>query len=246
VVTPEVNDGPLNVVLEEGPWDLTTIESGAPVQTDGERLQVGAWVIELADAALWEPQPDWEALRARRAAIEAQLPALRATCVDRARVESLLAVLDSATRANGPRAAIPTAVWMALDALKAGWTGYGDQLREGAAQLAGLGPGLTPGGDDFLCGAMLWAWLAHPRPGAVCRAIAQTAAPRTTTLSAALLRAAAQGECGACWHALFNALTGGHDAKIAEAAQQVLIRGATSGADALAGFLWAGTLICVH
>ena len=36
--------------------------------------------------------------------------------------------------------------------------------------------------------------------------IAEAAAPRTTTLSAAYLRAAARGECSAYWHSTFEAL----------------------------------------
>jgi hypothetical protein len=100
---------------------------------------------------------------------------------------------------------------------------------------------LTPGGDDFLCGAMLWAWLAHSRPGSLCHAIARSAAPRTTTLSAAFLWAAARGECSAAWHRLLEALAEGNGVGIAQAGQGVLARGATSGADTLAGFLWAGT-----
>jgi hypothetical protein len=133
-----------------------------------------------------------------------------------------------------------------VDAVKAGWAGDVGRLREGAAQLAGLGGGLTPGGDDFLCGAMLSAWLAHPRPGSLCRVIAETSASRTTTLSAALLWAAAEGECSAAWHALLDALAQGDDAGMNKAAQEVLIHGATSGADAMAGFLWAGTRISVR
>ena len=113
-------------------------------------------------------------------------------------------------------------------------------LETGAAQLAGLGGGLTPAGDDFLTGVMLWAWLAHPSPRSQCRLLVKAAAPRTTTLSAAFLQAAARGECGVAWHVLLAALSEGGDAELATAVQDVLSHGATSGADALAGFLWTG------
>ena len=126
----------------------------------------------------------------------------------------------------------------ALPLLRAGWAGDLSLLREGAAQLAGLGAGLTPAGDDFLCGLMLWAWLAHPDPEALCRVVVEAAAPRTTTLSAALLRAAGRGECSAAWHRLLAALATGDEGRILAATQRVLAHGATSGAAALAGFLW--------
>jgi hypothetical protein len=99
---------------------------------------------------------------------------------------------------------------------------------------------LTPAGDDFLAGAMLWGWLAHPTPDFLCRLVIEAAVPRITTLSAAFLRAAARGECSAAWHALLAALSRGSDEEVARAARDVLALGATSGADTLAGFLWAG------
>jgi len=84
-------------------------------------------------------------------------------------------------------------------------------------------------------------WLAHPTPRSLCRALVEAAAPRTTTLSAAFLRAAAQGEWSAAWHVLLAALNEGTEVEITAAVQDVLAHGATSGADALAGFLWIGS-----
>lgn len=61
------------------------------------------------------------------------------------------------------------------------------------ANLAGRGPGLTPYGDDLLAGyvagRVLWGLDDLPAV-----AIAETAARRTTSLSATLLRHAARGE----------------------------------------------------
>jgi hypothetical protein len=97
-------------------------------------------------------------------------------------------------------------------------------------------------------GAMVWAWLTHPTPEALCQALAETAAPRTTALSAAFLRAAARGECHADWHTLLAALSAGPDAaetvNISMAVQHILSHGATSGADGLAGFLYLSRGTC--
>jgi len=243
LVTPEIGNGPLNIVVDEGAWDLSTIEPGMRVQADGERVQVGGLTVDLSEAVVWEPRPDWTVLRTHRDGVAAQLPTLSAFCLEHDRGKSLLALLGEGFREDRPREVVLGAAQSGLDALELGWGGNPAQLREGAGQLAGLGGGLTPAGDDLLCGAMLWAWAAHPRPASLCRVIAETAAPRTTTLSAAFLQAAAQGECGAAWHALFYALAQGDDASVVLAARNVLAQGATSGADALAGFLWAGTRI---
>jgi hypothetical protein len=122
--------------------------------------------------------------------------------------------------------------------LKVGWRGDQDALVEGGASLAGLGDGLTPAGDDFLAGVMLWAWLAHPAPEQFCSTLAQAAVPRTTILSSAFLRTVARGQCSADWHRLFAALAEGRSAEIACAARQVLAHGASSGLDAVIGFLY--------
>jgi hypothetical protein len=117
-------------------------------------------------------------------------------------------------------------------------------LQDGGKLLAGLGGGLTPAGDDFLTGVMLWAWLTHLEPQGFCRRLFEASAARTTMLSAAFLRSAAEGECSAAWHDLLAALDGGPEQQLAEAVASVLSFGHTSGADALAGFVgmgWAST-----
>ena len=112
-------------------------------------------------------------------------------------------------------------------------------LEEAVTALAGWGPGLTPSGDDFLAGLMLSLWAREgeaARP--LCVRIAAAAAPRTTRLSGAFLRAAAEGLADERWHALLHTLATGPEAAIARTAQAVLAFGASSGLDMLTGFLW--------
>jgi hypothetical protein len=140
---------------------------------------------------------------------------------------------------------VATALESAED-LREGWQGNPIPLQMGASRLAGLGGGLTPAADDFLCGVMLWAWLAHPSPPSLCHLLLEAAAGRTTALSAAFLRAAARGECSAAWHRLLAELAGWRgDQPTADARERleqsvgdVLSFGSTSGGDTLAGFLW--------
>lgn len=127
--------------------------------------------------------------------------------------------------------AIGDALRQALDSIAAGdWPA----CRVAVERLAGRGEGLTPTGDDVLIGIMygLWVWDARadwsPR-------MADTAAPRTTTLSAAFLRAAAAGEAVWQWHDLANGRPG--------AAGRILAIGHRSGADTWTGFVRARTVL---
>jgi len=69
----------------------------------------------------------------------------------------------------------------------------GPRLRPDPDRLAGRGPGLTPAGDDILCGYVAGLFLFHDRRDEAAE-IAVRAALRTTRLSATLLRHAALGE----------------------------------------------------
>jgi hypothetical protein len=135
---------------------------------------------------------------------------------------------------------IGSAVAETVGLLSLGWEGDGTQLRIAASRLAGLGGGLTPSGDDFLVGVMIWAWLAHPMPERVCHPLLEASDLRTTALSGALLRAAARGECSLSWHHLLSALQGRPKDELVAAVRNVLRYGHTSGADALAGLIWTG------
>ncbi len=91
------------------------------------------------------------------------------------------------------------------------------EVREAARGLAGRGIGLTPSGDDVLVGVLYALWVWYPER-TLLAAIVGSAAPHTTTLSAAFLHAAAAGEAGHPWHrlaagdgsALANILATGH------------------------------------
>jgi hypothetical protein len=81
----------------------------------------------------------------------------------------------------------------ALDAIER-WL-VGNALADEAAMLIGLGPGLTPSGDDFLGGVMLALHHAHRAPQA--RGLWRWLEPRlssTSAISGAHLAAAAAGE----------------------------------------------------
>jgi len=250
LVLPKAGDGPFNVVVDEQSGTFGAIQPGMPAILGRRRVRVGGLEIALESASVWEPCPDWGWLRGHKDAFARRLSLVQAFAQQHAPEGSFLLLVSDRTgkhtsslqgEPGGSASDVAHAVAQkVLVMLQAGWKGDAALLRTGAAQLAGLGNGLTPAGDDFLGGAMLWAWLAHPTPRSLCRVLAEAAAPRTTALSAAFLRAAARGECSAAWHVLLAALCQGTDAEVASSVQGILSHGATSGADALAGFLWAG------
>ncbi len=219
------------------------------VEASRDRLLIGPVEVVLSGAGVWEPRPDWARLRAQRPEIERQLPRLLSLAAPRSPAGSLLSLLTpdppaAHTRAplGGRDARVPPLLARfrrALPDLRAGWGGDREALARGVREVAGLGRGLTPAGDDFLLGSLARAWLTHPDPASFGRVVMENAAGRTTTLAVSLLQAAAGGEFNAPWHRLLDALALGDDKPLAQAVQSILAYGATSGADGLAGFLLA-------
>jgi hypothetical protein len=221
VVRHDVPDGPYTVRLDRSaPLDLRTIAT-APL-------------LDVASARRWSVAP-----------------VTRREAVDGTELRRRLAVLE----VIGERAAGPRRGWSEVispDDLRALETAlaaedHGDGARV-AARIAGLGPGLTPSGDDLLAGALAfhaWAEAAgHAGIGAGFRAaVSEAAVPRTTRLAGQLLRAAACGQVTAPVGALLSSIfrrAGTFPPDLAP----VLAIGETSGADMLAGIRLAGRAQC--
>jgi len=153
----------------------------------GERV-----ALDIAAAQLWAPAP-------LAPGAEPDLRALHAAARERVPREGLgCLVIDQHNSLSGH--AQP-----ALDAIER-WL-VGNALDDEAQALIGLGPGLTPSGDDYLGGVLialqrlgreaqargLWRWL-EPRLG------------RTSAISGAHLAAAAAGEGHEALHHCLQAL----------------------------------------
>jgi len=74
-------------------------------------------------------------------------------------------------------------------------------------RLLGVGPGLTPSGDDVLAGVLVAAWSFGLAAGHLRTAVLDAAPAGTTDLSAALLRCAGRGESIPQVNALVRALS---------------------------------------
>jgi len=121
----------------------------------------------------------------------------------------------------------------ALEALER-WL-IGNALDDEAQMLIGLGPGLTPSGDDYLGGLLIALNALERRPQA--RALWRWLEPRlkrTSAISAAHVAAAAEGEGHEALHACLEALAS-RSADWTQTLDRVANVGHVSGWDALAG-----------
>ncbi len=191
-----------------------SISLQSPISIFLNHLTLGNLTINTAAAKLWSPRPNWEVLHAKRDNILNQLSFLPTTrpLLPNSLVSSLSHALANADLCSSLNA---------------------------AQKLAGLGQGLTPAGDDSILGTIYAAWIIHsPEVASVlAEEVANTAAPLTTSLSAAWLRSAGRGGAGILWHEFFDALISSDPARIQEAMDKILDVGETSGADALVGFI---------
>jgi hypothetical protein len=218
---PEVGRGPFAVTVPGSPGLFNTLAPGQPASADAHRVTVGPWQILLDNAPVWEP--------ALPLAGHAFKPEFILTLTkpyldwpnfyDNTPVNRHMAAL---ARQSADQLAQALAIGNKPAAIAA------------ALQLAGLGHGLTPAGDDFLLGALAALWFAGRADN--CPPLAQAAAAKTTALSAAFLQAADRGEFMEPWHILAQTWAAQNTAASQAALDQIARFGASSGRDALAGF----------
>ena len=195
-------------------------------------------------------RPDWEGLRARRRCF---VEALRDHWSARALTPAPLPKGEGSNPVGGgalslgERAGVRVRE-LATPLLRALVIRSAAAVHGAARDLAGLGEGSTPAGDDYLVGVMyaLRALLPAGQAGPLCAAIAEAATPMTTRLSGAWLQRASGGEAIPTWSFFLSSLAqGNHNATLA-ATERVLALGHTSGRAALAGFLDVCELLGDH
>jgi hypothetical protein len=118
---------------------------------------------------------------------------------------------------------------------------------EGAAdlvrRLVGVGPGLTPAGDDVLAGLLVGLWSFGQRAEPLRLTVLAGLAAGTTDLSAALLRCAARGESIPEVNQLLRTMSGSAWQGRLDHARDDLVRvGHTSGTALATGVLAAATM----
>jgi hypothetical protein len=236
--------GPLNALyatVDPVSWLDRGLAPGVEVRSDGDRLDVDdRFAFDFATADVWQPPA---APLTANASLRAGVQLLAAAARQRSPggLGALLwlsaNVLDHVARgARDPllRAAIPPVAalrgWLAL--VLAGV----DAPLPAIGSLIGLGPGLTPSGDDFLCGTM--AALHYLGRADVASRLAATVSPwlsKTNLISAAYLRCASAGDASSVLFDVLDCLPAANGALLAQRLDAVDRVGHTSGWDCLAG-----------
>jgi hypothetical protein len=230
LVSIDIGPNPLAVVLPRLHFpDFITIDSPVTftpsLRSSPLRVAVGQLTIDLTTAVVWQPVPAWH---------------------NRLDLELIGTIVS-----NHPdfRPAVP--LDLAGQMQQALCSHDQDRIAQTAGQLAGLGPGLTPAGDDFLVGVLYavirnrYSVIRYPITDYrlpitdYCSLITTAAVPRTTRLSANLLEAAGRGEASEAWHELLAVQTSGVFDAYYSAISRILRTGHSSGSDALLGFLMA-------
>ena len=110
-------------------------------------------------------------------------------------------------------------------------------LEDAALDLVGMGPGLTPSGDDALAG-IVFALRAAGGPDAESLTSRAAEAGETGTISRGFLRWAARGQALEPAHELLISAASGDSERASRAARRTAAVGETSGADFLLGLRW--------
>lgn len=236
-----------SVVIDEL---LSNLEPGMEVCVGNDRLVIPAcnFSFHLSDIPLWEPRPDVTVYRWNSETVAHHTRLLTQLLVKKQHQDGLALLAGSLLRDMQPqetplsRMAMPKLLLLA----QASWRQNIAVVEEATRGLAGLGPGLTPSGDDVLGGFAAIMTLLSTQLSAdsisrkhIASTIAEVAKPLTTKLSAVLLQYASRGEISEPFGKLLLSLNlpAEEFESVHKAADRVLAFGASSGGDTLLGML---------
>lgn len=208
------------------------------------RITNAGITVDLSGAAVWRGAVAAVSMDPGGAAIAVALHELRATLVERAPERGFGPLLAApASARSSVERAFATRLSHTLPMLARATERHDVTAVAGAAaRLVGLGPGLTPSGDDFIAGYLA---ALRSRAGfesgidAMLRSLADSLAPlvlRTNAISRQMLSDAAQGRFAERLVDVTVAISGAGD--VVEATARALASGHSSGADTLCGLLF--------
>lgn len=245
LATKELDDAPWTIRAESSGWGGLAVQAGDPVTMDSRQLSIGA---DGGPTVLLPGAREWFAKRVELAGLAAADFQLRAEAIasalDARGVRG--GILEGSTERNDFEEGVAAGLQTGRDCLVAAIrSGDADRIGEAALQLLGLGPGLTPAGDDFLCGLALLASQPGGRLGAAREVLSDVVtrnAERTTELSWTTLQETLRGRAREALLELLSQLFRGKAEDHAGLARQLRVPldrvigiGHTSGTDILCG-----------
>jgi hypothetical protein len=241
--------GPLNATVHTVDWQRLARTLPAPgdaADFGSQEVRFGSVVVRTAGALAWSPAAPPAIRKEASERLAHALDTLHALVHERAPDGGLFRTTLALAPHDGSDPAVARLRRVA-DPRIAAFSAWMRRRLGGSAggpapvNLLGLGPGLTPSGDDLLGGALI-ALRAAGRADAAQDLdweIASEAAGATTPLSCAFLRAAAEGMGCAPLHSAIAALLENDAEALAGHVMELGRIGHTSGWDALAGVVLA-------
>jgi len=212
ILTSDASRLPLGAILHRPSTDRPLISSRGPLHAFlGEgRITVGPLTVRAS--GWWDPRP--------------RLPSVHPALLPEGMRELRATVSE---RMHSPVRDVPVKLCGQLGALRAALRRNDVTSALRAAQrMIGLGPGLTPAGDDLLCGMLAGlTLLGHPQADRIGAGILALAPGRTTDLSLSLLRHATLGQVNSELGSVIQALAG--TGRLPGALQRLFAVGHTSG-----------------
>ncbi len=212
ILTSDASRLPLGAILHRQSTDRPLISTRGPLHAMvGEgRITVGPLTVRAS--GWWDPRP--------------RLPSPTPALLPEGMRELRSTVSE---RMHSPIRDVPVELCAQLGALRAALRRNDVTSALRAAQrMIGLGPGLTPAGDDLLCGMLAGlTLLGHPQASRIGAGILALAPGRTTDLSLALLRHATLGQVNSELGSVIQALAG--TGRLPGALQRLFAVGHTSG-----------------
>ena len=236
IASRDLDNAPNTLIVDSAGFGATGIDPGDRVDVTGSAIAIDMRIgIRLDRATAWNPA--LPAYPADDATLCGNLATVR-------RQIGRLSLGELASRGGAPSAlACSTAATLERQSeLLCAALCHGNLAAASAhgRAMIGMGPGLTPSGDDFLVGMFAVLHL----PGSPCRDARRVCVPvlagverRTHAISVAALKAAAQGRVRASIQSLLRELMDGSPAGLAASLSAVLAIGSTSGSDIAAGIV---------
>jgi len=258
IVPREVGRGPLNITVD-GDFRLLScsVASGDPVNVEADRIRIGSNVsLSLASTQVYDPPTSFLRPIRDREAIHGNISLARRTALVGGRFTGMGSLLNCVRGGSlvPSRPGLNLYSSEALFPLRALLRGLAQEkprrVRAAATEVAGLGVGLTPSGDDLIAGLLLTLALGarnglvkRPLFHRTLRSIAQSTKGRSSVLGQEYIEQASVGRANEKVRRLVDDTFTGAPQEVVASASDLITMGHSSGTDTLVGVLLGASFV---